>query len=203
MSQVNDMDIFCADIGSVSQGNFGWYVLYADGTSDEGADIRALGTAVADALNKERRVSLGFEAPMFVPFRRDPYDLTKKRAGETNPNWIGGPGATVLATGLVQVPWILTDIKGKITGAVAPTLDWSIFDSHKANFFLWEAFVSGDAKGTNHIDDARIGVEAFIRTLPNPLQCNVISEPAVFSLLGAALVRTGWSSTNRRGTRCR
>ncbi len=158
---MNSIDIFCADIGSVMRGNFGWYGLHFDGTSDEGTDIQALGSAVASSLNQQRSVALGFEAPMFVPLRREPDDLLKRRVGETNPNWIGGPGATVLATALAQVPWILRDIREKITSTVTPTLDWNTFDSRKAKLFLWEVFVSGEAKGDSHIDDARIGVEAF------------------------------------------
>ena len=71
----------------------------------------ALGIAIAESINLKRQVALGFEAPMFTPLRDAPETLTSKRNGETNPNWIGGPGAAVLATALAQVPWVLRDIK--------------------------------------------------------------------------------------------
>lgn len=188
------MDVFCADIGSVAKNNFGWYVSYENGATDSGASIDSLGTSVADSINLKRQVALGFEAPMFVPLRDNPVTLTSRRQGETNPNWIGGPGAAVLATALVQVPWLLRDIKEKLTVDAEATLDWNKFSDNLISLFLWEAFVSGDAKGNSHIDDARIAVEAFKGSLPNPMFNNAIVEPVVVSLLGAALIRTGWSS---------
>lgn len=188
------MDIYCADIGSVAGGNFGWYASRADGASAQGTTIEELAVAVATSLNGGGSVALGFEAPMFSPLRRDPQTLTRRREGETNPNWIGGPGAAVLATALAQVPWILREVKDRLRVAGNPTLDWGLFDEGNANLFLWEAFVSGDAKGSNHIDDARIAVNAFTASLPNPRLHNAISEPEVLSLLGAALIRTCWST---------
>ena len=137
------MDVFCADIGSVSGGNFGWSGRLASGAVVDGEDIRALAETVAKQLNRGHGVALGFEAPMFVPYRSAPADLTKRRIGETNPNWIGGPGSSVLATGLAQVPWALRDIRSKLTAQVLPTFSWDEFASGKAKFFLWEAFVSG------------------------------------------------------------
>jgi hypothetical protein len=194
MPRSNDMDIFCADIGSVKRDNFGWYAVHGNGTTAEGTTMKALGTAIADSINLKRQVALGFEAPMFVPLRDAPEELTMKRQGETNPNWIGGPGAAVLATALAQVPWILRDVKTKLTITADATLDWDKFKSKKFNLFLWEAFVSGNSKGNSHVDDARIAIEAFKGSLPDPKAHNAIAEPVVLSLLGAALIRTGWSS---------
>lgn len=188
------LDVYCADIGSVTSGNFGWYASRADGTFAQGSVIEELANAVATSLNGGARVALGFEAPMFSPLRRDPQMLTRRRVGETNPNWIGGPGAAVLATALAQVPWILREVKERLQIDGSPTLDWSLFNSGGANLFLWEAFVSGNAKGIDHIEDARIAVNAFTETLPNPHLHSAISEPEVFCLLGAALIRTCWST---------
>ena len=175
-------------------GNFGWFGRLANGGSASGTDMPGLGAAVSDGLNRREVVALGFEAPMFVPLREDPAQLTKRRKGETNPNWIGGPGSAVLATGLVQVPWILRAVKSKLNATGRPTLNWDVFAAGEANLFLWEAFVSGSAKGTDHVHDARIVVDAFRKALPNPAQRNAISEPVVTCLLGVALLRTGWAS---------
>ena len=87
-----NLNIFCADLGSVARGNFGWFGRIVDKTSMEGSDMPGLTAAISDRLNLGEVVALGFEAPMFVPFREDPAELTKRRLGETNPNWIGGPG---------------------------------------------------------------------------------------------------------------
>lgn len=197
MPKTQEMDIFCADIGSVKRDNFGWYVAHADGSTAEGITMEGLGTAVATAINLKHRVALGFEAPMFAPLRNEPKDLTSKRHGETNPNWIGGPGAAVLATALAQVPWILRDIKEKLTVTAKATVDWGEFENEKRGLFLWEAFVSGEAKGVNHVDDARIAVQAFSKALPNPTKHNAIIEPEVLSILGAALLRTNWSTNTQ------
>lgn len=187
------MDMFCADIGSVRGNNFGWFGRLADGTTTEGGDIAALGTVIANRLNIGCRVALGFEAPLFVPLRLDPYEMTRCRVGETNPNWIGGPGATVLATALAQVPWILRDLKSKLHVVASATMNWDEFQSNQANLFLWEAFVSGPAKGIDHIRDAEVAVDAFTAALPNPVAANAIREETVTSLLALALLRTGWS----------
>ena len=159
------LSIFCADIGSVCGGNFGWFGRLADETSVQGSDIAALTPAVADQMNLGGAVALGFEAPMFVPLRTNPLELTKRRVGETNPNWIGGPGSAVLATGLAQVQWLLRDLKSRLSVIGRATLIWDEFASGGANLFLWEAFVSGHAKGDSHIRDAQIAVGKFQESL--------------------------------------
>ena len=188
------MDIFCADIGSVKKGNFGWYGRQGDGSEVYGQDILNLAEAIASRLNENAQVALGFEAPMFVPLRTDPKTLTEKRAGETDKNWIGGPGSSVLATALVQVPWILTEVRKALTVEASATTKWAAFQARTANLFIWEAFVSGKAKGDSHVDDARIAVELFEKSLPDPTIGNVIFETNVLSILGAALLRTGWAT---------
>lgn len=188
------LNLFCADIGSTSGGNFGWYGRLSSGADVRGTDMSALCTAVADQLNAGGTVALGFEAPMFVPLRSDPLELTKRRKGETSPNWIGGPGAAVLATALAQVPWMLRDIRSKLSVIGLATLSWDDFVARRANLFLWEAFVSGGAKGESHMHDAEIAVRAFEAALPDPSQRNTINELTVSSVLGAALLRTAWST---------
>jgi hypothetical protein len=59
--------------------------------------------------------------------------------------------------------------------------------------FLWEAFVSAKSKRGSHVDDAKAAVAAFVDALPNPRTCVQCSEGA-YSLIGAALLRTGWAS---------
>ncbi len=62
---------------------------------------------------------------------------------------------------------------------------------------MWEAFVSDEGKGesSSHAGDAEIAVRRFIDSLPNPDAANaIISNEEVHSLLGAALLRTGWTT---------
>lgn len=187
-------DIFCADLGSTHGGNFGWFGRMSDDDSKYGTDISELAESVAGRLNLGHRVALGFEAPMFVPLRDNPMELTRQRVGERGTNWIGGPGASVLATGLAQVPWILRAMRSLLSVPLTATQDWNIFSRGDSSLILWEAFVSGGAKGDSHVDDARIAVDCFKRALPNPPLANAIQEPIVTSLIGAAMLRTGWST---------
>lgn len=186
------MEVLCADVGSVKRENFGWFARLSDGTERKGSDIHELAECVAALLIEGKSVALGFEAPMYVPLRKDVLTLTSKRRGETNANWIGGPGASVLATGLVQVPWLLSKVREKMRRPARAVLDWADFRSGAAELFLWEAFVSGAAKGGSHIEDAEIAVNAFLRDLPNPGNDTEFSDPEVLSLLGVFLLRTGW-----------
>ena len=74
-------------------------------------------------------------------------------------------------------------------------LDWQQFDCAGTGLFIWEAFVSGSAKQLSHVEDAMVGACAFLAALPNPALSNAINcESEVHSLIGAALLRTGWSA---------
>jgi hypothetical protein len=195
-SNESHLSVFCADIGSVKRGNFGWAGILHAGHKEiplSGSDMTELAETVATALLQGEKVALGFECPLFVPLCNRPEDLTKVRSGETSPNWIGGVGSTVLATGLPQVSWILRQIKQRLGQSCIAYLSWEEFNTTPAGLFLWEAFVSGKAKGNNHIDDARRAVDAFRIGLPDPRLSDVFSDESVISLIGMALLRTGWS----------
>lgn len=190
--------IMCADIGSVRSGNFGWYGINADGEAFMGdsSSIEQFAIAVAMTLSGGDSVALGFECPLFVPLRDDPMLLTKARNGEGNRSWSAGAGCGVLATGLVEVAWILSRIRAEAPANVKAFLDWRAFQISESpnSLFLWEAFVSRDAKGNGHAHDAYIAVQKFQNSLPNLMDANAITEKKVLSLIGAALIRAGWST---------
>src|SRR5262245_42810852 len=122
--------VSCADIGLVKQKNFGWagsIRAKRTNTTVSGTDMGELAKTVSSILNDGAKVALGFECPLFVPLRECPADLTKARTGETSPNWIGGVGSTVLATGLPQVTWILREIRRHLRIPVSAYLDWKAF----------------------------------------------------------------------------
>lgn len=185
-------DVFCADIGSVTKGNFGWFGVQ-DGCECQGSDIGEFARTVSASIQSGRGLCIGFEAPMFAPVRSDPLTLTLKRRGERGINWIGGPGASVLVTALAQIPWILTEVLRHCGVVPTLTFDWLTFRSGQAKVFFWEAFVSGDTKGTTHVEDAQAAVKAFRAALPDPTAFNAIEEPEVLNLIAASLIRTGWS----------
>jgi hypothetical protein len=74
-------------------------------------------------------------------------------------------------------------------------LSWSDFAQATRGLFLWEAFVSGNGKGQSQHADAQRALEALATSRPDPESANAVRvEGPVSSLIGAALLRTGWSS---------
>lgn len=189
-----DLSVFCADIGSVQAGRFGWYGEDREERSSFGGCIEAFVRVVSERLNADEKVALGFECPLYVPLREDPLRLTKARAGEGSRSWSAGAGCGAMATGIVEVAWILQSIRNNLNQPAEVFLDWGAFADVKAGLLLWEAFVSGKSKGESHAHDAELAVRAFKAALPNPPNANAVFEPDVVSLVGACLLRTGWSS---------
>lgn len=182
--------VACADIGSVKSDNFGW----CDSTGASGNLPSTLARQVARLLKDGQPVALGFECPLFVPLPDAETSLGAARPGEGTRAWSAGAGAGVLATGLVQVVWVLREVRSVLPQPTIAYLDWGEFAAAESGLFLWEAFVSGGSKGDGHVDDARLAVAAFEGALPDPEAANAIrSTTPVHSLVGAALLRTGWS----------
>lgn len=188
--------IYCADIGSVPNGRFGWARSDADEAGIErhrgGAEIVEMVDAVAEDLTAGRAVALGFECPLFVPVPTQALRLGKARRGEQDRAWSAGAGAAALATGLVEVAWILAEMRRHCPSTKAH-LDWSSFADAGSGLFLWEAFVSGSAKAGTHVDEAAIAVSTFRDALPDPSAANAVGAERPLSLLGAALIWSGWT----------
>ena len=180
----------CADIGSAAKGNFGWW-----SSAGESGDLpSSLVTHVAALLNDRQPVALGFECPLFVPLVASEMQLTSARPGEGSRAWSAGAGCGALATGLVQVVWVLEQVRLSLHAPVSAHLAWPTFVAANSGLFLWEAFVSGAAKHDSHSRDAQAGAEAFLASLPDPAAANaVVCTSPVYSLVGAALLRSGWS----------
>lgn len=183
---MNDLLIACADVGSVANGNFGW--AESDGTG--GSNPSELAAKVALALQAGRPVALGFECPLFVPLPVNERDIGRSRQGEGSKPWSAGAGCGALATGLVQSTWILTEIRKNTPAACLAHLTWESFEQSGSGLLVWEAFVSGSAKGLDHIDDARLAVKAFSSRMPRPQTDITATNP--LSLAGFALLRAGW-----------
>jgi hypothetical protein len=192
----DDLEVFCADVGSLARGNFAWARRRLDTENQElhePESIQALATAVADELEHERPVALGFEAPLFVPVPEEAGLLGKARPCDLGlPSWSSGPGASVMATGLVQLAWVLSAIRRRNVDAPVH-VDWDVFARSRSGLLLWEAFVSGSAKGQSHEDDARIGVNAFCAQLPYPGDPTALAVERPMSLTAAAALWAGWA----------
>ncbi len=192
---LDKLKIYCADIGSVAKNKFGWARLYR-GESKTGNCMVTLVDDIANSLAKGQKVALGFECPLWIPVSSSPEDLTKGRNVDGKYPWSAGAGTAVLTTGLTQIVWILSELRCRLdTRELAPTsitLDWSECRDGEANIFIWEAFITGAAKGKDHSEDALIACRTFNKRLPD-LFVNYTQEPKVRSLIGGALLWSGWS----------
>lgn len=185
--------IAAADIGSVEQNRFGWAIKDVEnGATSTGKCITDFVNALVNLSKDHKAIALGFECPLFVPVREDPVELTKAREGEGNRPWSAGAGATVLATGLAEIAWILRQLRSGVKPEPRLTFQWNDFVT-SGGLFLWEAFVSGAAKSHSHAGDAELAVRAFGDSLPHPQRSNFIREPTVVSLVGAAALWSGWA----------
>lgn len=186
---MNDLVIWAVDVGSVKKNRFGW--CRKEGQNLElSHDIRKLVSGVVEDLEQGKRVALGFECPLFVPITGEPELLTSARVGEGNRAWSAGAGCGALATGLSETVWVLERIRQDMTKPIVPTLDWQRFRDFDANLFLWEAFVTGNAKGIHHMNDAEIAAEKFWLCLEDIPGATAVTAEAPFSLIGAALLRS-------------
>ena len=190
---MSSLVIYCADIGSVAKGNFGWARLECveSPTCIVGQDIRDFADNIADDLNSSHPVALGFECPLFIPIADDPKYLTSAREGEGNRAWSASAGAGSLVPGLSETVWILTRIQRKILADIPIHIRWSPFQRSNVGLFLWEAFVTGDFKADTHIGDAELAVNQFYKYLRDPESHNAIKSSSVRSLIGAALLQSG------------
>lgn len=188
--------MYCADVGSIPARRFAWARAEdaVGSISHSSSEIRQLVEMLVCDLTTSKPVALGFECPLSVPIPSNCHELGCHRPGEGNRSWSAGSGAAVLATGLVQTVWILAEVRQRIGSPPPVFLDWSAFQHSGTGLFLWEAFVSSKAKGKSHGDDAKIAVHAFLAALPdmNPPDA-ICCDGEVYSLIGAALIRSGWS----------
>lgn len=190
--------VHCADIGSVSRGNFGWARLTVDepgASCTTGRDIGQFADIVAADLNSGAHVAIGFECPLFVPVPEAPAGLTSARPGEGDRAWSAGAGAGSLATGLTETVWILDRVRKRTPLSTGVFAGWRPFREAPGGLFVWEAFVTKAAKADTHHGDAELAALSFRDSLPEPNQSNaVVCDGRVRSLFGAALLQAGWTT---------
>jgi hypothetical protein len=182
------LHIAVVDIGKLA--NLGWAI--------EGPFINAEGTDIDRCLDslvsakKWGALALGFEAPMFVPYGRDRLDLDKARSGEEDRAFSASAGASVLTKALVIVPYILEGLRRRV-GNTRPTFRWRDRIT-KRDLLLFEAFVSHMGKTVSHERCARLALTRFREGWrKESLFESAIKESNTLNLLGAILLRMGWS----------
>ena len=177
------------DVGSPKSGNLGWAIRRGDRKS-HGDDLDEFITEFARHCDG-CPAALGFEAPLFVPIREKVLELTSARKGEGRRPWSASAGATVLTVALPVVTYTLSQLRSGL-GSYQASLDWKSWRVGSNTLLIWEAFVSGSSKGSDHWHDADIAASAFLIGLDNLEVINAIVEPNVLSLVGAALIHSGW-----------
>lgn len=187
--------VACIDVGAASSTGWASKLLDNTGGRRRGSNIQKLFPLILNHLNVPGAVALGFECPLYVPFRTELLELNRGRLGEGAPAWSSSIGATVMASGIPVVLWVLERLKAMAPASTVATVDWLTFLRCPSGILLWEAFVTGAAKAGSHAADAAVAVRTFIDHLPS-LQSGEKREvePRVQSLVGAALLRTGWST---------
>lgn len=201
--------VVAIDVGSV-RNNFAWAALDLPGrrpVGSGGSHPEGAAIAVLDALAEHRPVALGFEAPLMVPVSdvgslEGWRTLGQARQGETvdgrSRPWSAGAGSGALATGLVQMAWVLERVRIGRSG-VRCTTSPDVWLAGEAALFVWEAFVSGTGKPvpagiTQHAADAAAAADTFADRLEEGSlrSSDVVCTPASsFNLAAAAAAYAG------------
>lgn len=182
------LHVAVVDIGALR--NLGWLV-EGPSVNESGDDIDKCIQALAGA-SKIGPLALGFEAPMFVPYAQERCDLGKGREGDEDRSFLAAPGACALVEGLVTVPYILEGIRYRARCA-RPTFKWRERLSDR-DLLLFEAFVAHVGKSVSHVDCARLALKRFPREWERrALFESDVNEPCTLNLLGAILLRMGWT----------
>lgn len=189
------MHVAVIDIGKPGK-NLGWAIVGPHQAS--GTDLDKAIDEIADRLPRGP-VALGFEAPLYVPMRTVAADLTKARSGEcvggVNRPYSASAGSTVLAIATVVVPYVLKALRAAAPTCVA-TIDYHAFFQEPSGLLLFEAFVTNQKKShdARHVEDAELAASHLLRVAQQKSALeSAISEPEYLNLLGAMMLRTGWS----------
>ena len=97
---------------------------------------------------------------------------------------------------LVVVPYVLDKLRARAPTATV-TLNWRAPLDAPGQLLLFEAFVTHQSKTDDdpHIRDAKLAIAKFQEGMRDPSAFqSAIDEPSCMNLLGAALLRTGWTT---------
>lgn len=190
------MHVAVIDIGKPGK-NLGWAIVGSNPAS--GTDLDEAIDEISNRISGGP-VALGFEAPLYVPMRNAAADLTKARSGEcvggVNRPYSASAGSTVLVIATVVVPYVLRALRSAAPTCIA-TMNYRSFFSAPAGVLFFEAFVTNQKKShdARHVEDAELAAMYLLQMLEERRSLDsAISEPECLNLLGAMMLRTGWTS---------
>lgn len=181
------------DVGSPKSGKLGWAILVPGAPAMLGSDLDQFIHKMAE-LGANMPLAIGFEAPLFIPTRFEALRILTARNGEGARPWSAGAGASVTTAALGVVAYTLNGLRLRMPDAKA-LVDFAQLPVAKDQVLFFEAFVTGEAKGVDHKDDAlKAASLAALLVARSQTARSAINEVEPFSLLGACLLRTGWST---------
>lgn len=139
--------VFAVDVGSVKRkGGFSWST--PDGSRQGQDDPSQLADALAAELATGDQVALAFESPLSVPVPDSEHwaELGRARDGDGNRAWSAGAGPGVMATGLVQLAWVLRYLAERLSEPLSATTQVERFLNGEAQLLIAEAMVTGAGK---------------------------------------------------------
>ncbi|MBS1902869.1 MAG: hypothetical protein JSS75_04125 [Bacteroidetes bacterium] len=195
---------FACDIGSTRRGRFGW-VRIADDTGvashpTTGSDISGLVEALANDLIIGHKVSLGIEAPLFIPIPDSATELSIGREHEGDRSCFAPAGSAVALLMLHQMAWMFRQLSSSLR---ARCLDLKYcfaleeWGESPGTLLIWEAFVSRRGHHENdadrHVRDALLAAKQFRQQFSNgwPHYANTIhirQGSSSLSLIDVALL---------------
>ncbi|MBY3328896.1 hypothetical protein HFO02_36070 [Rhizobium laguerreae] len=183
------MHYVVVDIGSPKHGNLGWWIT-GPFIEDGGAGPEDMIAGLTEAV-RVGPVVLGFEAPMYVPAKRDIRSTIQQRPGEAGRPWSAGAGASVTAMALALVPAILDRVAANALG-ISAWQDWTRKPEKAGEILVFEAFVTtGVSDG--HAEDAKLAAYAARELLNQETIISALGKEPCMSMLGAALLHAGIS----------
>ncbi len=188
--------VYACDIGSVKSCAFAW----ARNTSINETPIASpnidglIASIVRDA-SSGASISLGFEAPLFLPIPDSSDQLNSGRTGDSNRSVFAPAGAAVTTIGVHESAWILKHLRNALHDELPLSMDWlAPWRSQPQKLFVWETFVSSTAHSDTHERDAATALQYFLENESDLDSVNAVTCNNPLSLIAAAALWSGWLS---------
>lgn len=189
--------IYAVDVGSTIPRKgvtaFAWCCVDDSGApKGQGNCPAELVSRVPADIRQGQSVSLGIEAPQFIPVPKDKGKLSTGRSNERDRSWAAPAGGYVAALALHQTAWLLRELRSECDTQCTLTVDpnqWYSRATQGPVIFCWEAFVSGPAHGT-HAADAMTAAMCFVEHQTN--LSSAVTAECPLSLFGTAVLWSGW-----------
>lgn len=181
---MNNLIIYCVDIGSERnpKSNFGW----ANNENKEGSTLEGLKDDINEKLAQKKKITIGFECPLFFELTDNAKEVTKARSFDGNRAMTSNSGACSMVTGIAQIKWLFDNID-KTT--IYSLNNWEqLNDDNQTGIYVWEAFISNKKGKTGHIEDAKMGIKYFQEKMKTNETSEDVVTRNIFSIINAIIL---------------